>query len=223
MKKVLLLEDDPVLGRELHNKLKEHYEAHWTKTVSESLVKIKEENYDLVILDLGLPDGSGFDLLLKNKNLPPVVFLTAQSDAESRLQAYELGAKEFIPKPFHLKELLIRVRHVLEDHAPLKVLDLPQLQVNFSELSIKKNSGELEFPAVRDLRVLELLVSRAPQPVSRDQILDGVWGPDQNPSHRSVDNCIVRLKKLLGDEGEDYIRAVRGLGYQWVYGGSHRG
>jgi DNA-binding response OmpR family regulator len=84
-------------------------------------------------------------------------------------------------------------------------------------MKIKKNTGEIEYPALKDLRVLQLLVKKAPEAVSRDQILDEVWGPDKELNHRTVDNTIVRLKKILGDEKDQLIRSVRGVGYQWIY------
>lgn len=220
MKKILLVEDDSSLGQTLHERLSKDYEVHWASTFAKAWEFFtSQKNFDLVLLDVGLPDGNGFDLARKIKEHSSVLFLflTAQADAESRLKGFELGAEEFIPKPFHLKELLIRVKHVLEAHTPAaKELDLEECRVNFSEMSIHRKSGGIEYPAVNDMKILQLLVEKSPVVLSRDEIIDAIWGVDKNPSHRTIDNIIVRLRQLLGKDGERHIRSVRGIGYQWT-------
>lgn len=143
------------------------------------------------------------------------LFLTAQADAESRLKGFELGAEEYIPKPFHLKELLIRVKHVLDAHAPTRDLILDSCTVNFTQMSVTKKDGKIEYPPVTDLKILHLLIEKSPRVLSRDEIMNEIWGIDKNPSHRTIDNIIVRLRQLLGEDGEKHIRSVRGVGYQW--------
>ena len=106
MKRILIVEDDLTLGETLKERLEADFEVSWANSQSEAIKKIKETDFDLVILDIGLPDGDGFQVARTiNKSKSHILFLTAQSDAESRLQGYEIGAEEFIPKPFHLKEL----------------------------------------------------------------------------------------------------------------------
>lgn len=219
MKKVLLVEDDLSLGSSLQERLSIDFNLMWAKSQQEAIQLLEKNVFDLAILDIGLPDGSGFivaeNIIKKMKTA--IIFLTAQSDAESRLRGYELGAHEFVPKPFHLKELLLRIQHVMDSHTIDQVLQLPDCQVYFHEMKIKKKSGEIEFPSFKDLKVLELLIKKSPEAVSRDQILDEVWGPEKEINHRTVDNVIVRLKKVLSDDDEKLIRSVRGFGYQWVY------
>ena len=224
MKKILLVEDDASLGQTLHERLARDYEVQWAQTFAKAWeLFTTQKNFDLILLDVGLPDGNGFDLAEKMKSHSPVLFLflTAQADAESRLKGFELGAEEFIPKPFHLKELLIRVKHVLEAHSVSKELALSQCTVNFSEMSIKKKSGGIEYPAVNDMKILQLLVEKSPTVLSRDEIINAIWGIDKNPSHRTIDNIIVRLRQLLGEDGEKHIRSVRGIGYQWTSNDNH--
>lgn len=218
MKKILLVEDDLSLGETLTERLKKEYEVIWGKSFAEAWgLFSKNSNFDLIILDVGLPDGNGFELAAKIKQLSPVLFLflTAQADPESRLRGFELGAEEYIPKPFHLKELLIRVKHVLNAHTPLREIELPHCMLNFTKMSVQKKSGAIEYPAVTDMKILQLLIEKSPQVLSRDQIMNEIWGVDKNPSQRTIDNIIVRLRQLLGDDGEKYIRSVRGVGYQW--------
>lgn len=219
MKSILLVEDDHSLGPLLKERLNRHYQVTLCSTKKIALQEIEKSGFDLAILDVGLPDGSGFDIgeHLKQKTKTPILFLTAQGDAESRLKGYELGAEEYVPKPFHLKELLIRIEHVLQSHPVTHHLVLEDSTIFFNEKKVKRKSGEIEFPPLKDLQLLELLIQKSPDPVSRDQILDEVWGPEKDLNTRTIDNAIVRLKRLLGGEDEKYIRSVRGLGYQWIY------
>ena len=218
-KQVLLVEDDLSLGKTLQERLSQDFAVTWSQSKKSALENIHSRSFDLAILDVGLPDGSGFDIaeILQHSQKTAILFLTAQGDAESRLHGYEVGAQEYIPKPFHLKELLLRIQHVLDSHAPAKVLALPTCEIDFSELKIQTNDGKIHYPAVKDLRVLELLIARAPSAVSRDQILDEIWGPEKEINHRTIDNTIVRLKKSIGDNQDLFIRSVRGIGYHWIY------
>lgn len=239
-RKILLVEDDASLGQTLQERLSRDFLVTWSQTQKEALQALEEQIFHLVILDVGLPDGSGFQIAEKmgqmqnhspsysashlasytasySPSRTPLIFLTAQGDAESRLQGYELGALEYIPKPFHLKELLIRIEHVMKSVPASESLKLPTCEIFFDEMRLQKITGEIEYPALRDLQVLKLLVKKAPEPVSRDQILDEVWGPDKEINHRTIDNTIVRLKKLLGDDNDQLIRSVRGVGYHWIY------
>lgn len=217
---IFLVEDDLSLGTTLSDRLKKDFEVIWGRNFMESERIIQaEQHFDLAILDLGLPDGSGFDLARRiqskyKNNQKLFIFLTAQADAESRLQGFEIGAQEFVPKPFHLKELLIRVNHVLETHQTLQVIALQNCQIDLDAMTIKDNTGKIEYPPLTDMKVLKFLIDRAPRTVSRDEIIDSVWGQDKMPSHRSIDNVIVRLRQLL--KNEDVIRSVRGIGYSWV-------
>lgn len=219
MRKILLVEDDLSLGETLTERLRKDYEVAWAKNLADAWsVFSQAKDFDLILLDVGLPDGSGFELAAKIKQVSPVLFLflTAQADAESRLQGFELGAEEYIPKPFHLKELLIRVKHVLDAHAPMREIVLESCVINFSNMSVKRKSGKIEYPPVTDMKILQLLIDKAPRVLSRDEIMDEIWGVDKNPSGRTIDNTIVRLRQMLGDDGEKHIRSVRGVGYQWA-------
>lgn len=224
MKTILIVEDDKTLGETLKERLETDFEVSWAADQAQAIKKIKETDFDLIILDIGLPDGDGFQVARTvNKTKSHVLFLTAQSDAESRLHGYELGAEEFIPKPFHLKELMIRIRHVLTDHSvkPNK-LSVGGIEIDFNQMSVKKRDGTIEYPAQSDLKIIEFLVKKSPQPVTRDELMDFVWGQDKNANIRSIDNAIVRIKKFLDLNNDDIIRNVRGIGYQWTSGGEDK-
>jgi len=220
MRRLLLVEDDETLGETLKERLlREGYDVQWVTTQRDAKDAFEKDRFDLILLDVGLPDGSGFEFARHARSLrsTPFIFVTAMNTAEYRLEGYEIGAEEFVPKPFHLRELLIRIRHVLETHAPINsVIDCGDRQIDLVGQVIVRSNGEREFLAARDFQLLKLLVQASPKVISRDQILNEIWGEDKFPSTRTIDNAVVRLRQALGDEGSRWIRSVRGIGYQWI-------
>lgn len=224
MKSLLLVEDDNSLAETLSERLaKEGYHVQWADCVKSAELKVATVLFDLLILDVGLPDGSGFEIAkrLRSGSLgalnqsSPFVFLTAMNSAEYRLEGYELGAEEYIPKPFHLKELLLRVKHVLENHASRSTLQLGTRTIFWDALEVREGEDVIDRLQPRDAQLLKLLVARSPAVVSRDEILDKIWGEANFPSSRTVDNAIVRLRQVLGEPYSQKIRSVRSVGYQW--------
>jgi DNA-binding response OmpR family regulator len=218
MKRLLLVEDDRSLGATLRERLlREKYDVAWVETKQRALKKLSEGLWDLVILDIGLPDGSGFELgrHIKESTSLPIMFMTALSTAEHRLEGFEIGAEEFIPKPFHLRELLLRVKHVLESHPVLHRVSCNGRVIDLDTRAIVQPDGRREHPPARDFELLHLLISSSPRVISRNQILDVLWGEDKLLNQRTIDNMIVRLRQLLGDTSSTCIRSVRGVGYQW--------
>lgn len=218
MKRLLLVEDDRSLGATLCERLsRESYDVSWVETQQRAMKKLNEGLWDLVILDIGLPDGSGFDLArhIKDQTPLPLMFLTALSTAEHRLKGFEIGAEEFIPKPFHLRELLLRVKHVLDNHSVRRQITCNGRLIELDSRAIVQPDGQREYPAVHDFDLLQLLITNTPRVISRNQVVDAVWGEDKLPNQRTIDNMIVRLRHSLGDTNSKYIRSVRGVGYQW--------
>lgn len=224
MRRLLLVEDDSSLGETLRERLeKEGYAVIWADSLETARVAVQsvEARFDLILLDVDLPDGSGFDFAreVRGRLTTPFIFVTAMNSAEHRLEGYEIGADEYVPKPFHLKELLLRVRHVLETHPPEgegSVLRVGERSIDLTARSVTGPEGEVEFLPARDFELLKLLIESAPRVLSRDEILNVVWGEDKFPSTRTVDNAIVRLRQCLGDHEATVIRSVRGVGYQWL-------
>lgn len=215
-KSILLVEDDATLGEGLQTSLGKDYNVKWANNLAKASQYLKSENFDLLICDLGLPDGHGFDLVKNIENLsykPPVLILSAQGDPETRLKGYEIGIQEFIPKPFHLKELLLRIGHIFEAHPNQIEVEVGKVKINFTTFAVYTLTGGIEYPPVNDLKILKHLTSHAGSPVSRDQIINTVWGADSETSHRTIDNAITRLRHLIGDDQEQMIRSVRGVGY----------
>ena len=219
MSSLLLVEDDLSLGATLQERLRrEGHDTTWARSLAEAEQFFSKQVFDLAILDVGLPDGSGFDLArrMNSQKKIPFIFMTAASDAENRLQGFELGAEEFIPKPFHLKELLLRVHHVLENHALQAEICLKGTIIDLHAMSVKHETGELFNLSQKENEVLKKLITISPRVVSREDILNQVWGEDKFPSNRTVDNVIVRLRQVLGEKNGGWIRSVRGVGYQWI-------
>jgi len=218
MKRLLLVEDDRSLGATLHERLlREPYDVAWVETKQRALRKLDEGLWDLVILDIGLPDGSGFELArhIKQSTSVPIMFMTALSTAEHRLEGFEIGAEEFVPKPFHLRELLLRVKHVLDRNPVRHQISCNGRVIELESRVIVQPDGRREHPAARDFDLLQLLITSSPAVTSRNQILDVLWGEDKFLNQRTIDNMIVRLRQSLGDTNSTFIRSVRGIGYQW--------
>ena len=221
MPRVLLVEDDPSLGRTLAERLvRDSLDVEWAQTIADAEQHLGAGTWDLVIVDVKLPDGSGFGLArhIKQTSTVPVMFMTAQNSAEARLEGFEIGADEYLPKPFHLKEFLIRVRHVLARHRPRRVFQCGDVTIDLDAMTIETTDGARTQLQARDSRVLKLLVDAAPRAVDRSVILDRVWGEERFPTPRTVDNAIVRIRQALKDDEGRLIRSVRGVGYQWAGG-----
>lgn len=219
MTRILLVEDDESLGSTLVERLTvEGYEVQWAQTCLEGRGAFKGGRFDLVILDVGLPDGSGFTLgrEIKEASLTPLIFLTAMNSAEYRLEGFELGADDYIPKPFHLKELLLRVRKFIEGRKSEATRTLGDLTLDFEGLCLRFSDGHVENLAARDFELLKFLTEESPRVVGRLEILTKVFRANEDTTQRIVDNSILRIRASLGPEHERKLRSVRGVGYQWM-------
>ncbi|MBX7137973.1 MAG: response regulator transcription factor [Oligoflexia bacterium] len=223
MSSILLVEDDQTLGQTLSERLlKEKYDVVWRSTKREALQIIAERQIDLCLIDIGLPDGSGLDLArdIRLDKQVPIMFLTAMNSADFRLEGFELGASDFIPKPFFLKELLLRIQNVLQ-RAPGRgqgTMQVGRTQIDFESGALKFADGSAEYPGAKDFALLRYLICAAPAPVNREEILQSIWKEEEAANPRTVDNAILRLRQLLKRGDADLIRSVRGIGYQWTGG-----
>lgn len=142
--------------------------------------------------------------------------MSALSGPENRLLGAKLGAMDFIPKPFLLQELFLKIERALgaqiEDP---RVWSVGEVTLNLKNRQIQ-NGAETHLLNKRDFRLLDILTKKAPEVVSRDQIMDHVYGKDHAPSHRTVDNAVVSVRQMLSDDGHVWIRSIRGEGYQWI-------
>ncbi len=215
---ILLLEDDRELGRLIRDELvARSYDVHWSQNLSETEQLRKSLEFDLAIVDLNLPDGQGFEII--SPLHCPVIIMSALSGPENRLKGAELGAIDFIPKPFLLQELFLKIDRALGGGRDKnKLWNLEQVTLDLHKRQIV-NGEETHLLNKRDYRLLDILTSQAPQVVSRDEMIDYVYGKDQNPSQRTIDNAVVGIRQMLGDDQHRWIRSVRGEGYQWILKG----
>ncbi len=225
--RILLVEDEKNLGLTLLERLqKEGYDVSWANSVADAALNRKRTRFDLALLDVGLPDGSGFDVaaaLRKEQPGTAVIFLTALGTAEDRIRGLELGAEDYIVKPFHLKELILRIRNVLKrsryvatsSHLLSDTVIVGKATVHF--LRFEAEVGGRVIPLThKEVALLKLLVERRGQVVSRDEILNHAWSEDEFPTPRTVDNFIMRIRKFveINPDQPEVIKSIRGIGYQ---------
>lgn len=219
--KLFLLEDDCAISMGLSYSLeKEGYEVTLAGCVKEALDIIVKERFDLYILDLTLPDGSGYDVCRRIKEIGdlPVIFLTAYDDEVNVVMGFELGAEDYITKPFRVKELLMRIKSVLRrcnGSTGESVVKLGDLTINTSSAKVCKGGTEIILSAM-EYRLLLALLNNRGKVLSRTQLLEDIWDVDADFVE---DNTLTVYIKRLRDKIEEdptapvYIKTVRGLGY----------
>lgn len=225
--RILVVEDEANVGRTLTERLTgEGFRVTWAKTSAEGLAADAEERADLALLDVGLPDESGFELAAALRRRHPqtaIVFVTAFGTPEDRVRGLELGAEDYIVKPFHFKELLLRIQNALRRARLLSKaetrFDRP-LRVGRARVDLKRmevrSDDRTQTLTHKECAVLTLLLEKQGAVLARDEILDRAWAPDEFPTPRTVDNFIVRLRRLIEPDPAEprVIRSIRGVGYQ---------
>lgn len=218
---IFLLEDDDAIAMGLSYSLEnEGYTVTVAKSVSQALEIINKKNFSMYLLDLTLPDGSGYSVCKRIKEIGdfPVIFLTAYDDEVNVVMGFELGADDYITKPFRLKELLVRIKSVFirynndSGDGKIKVKDLV---VNTNEAKVYKNGNEIVLTAM-EYRLLLILLNNRGCVLSRTQLLENIWDV---AGDFVEDNTLTVYIKRLRDKIEEnptepeYIKTIRGLGY----------
>jgi two-component system alkaline phosphatase synthesis response regulator PhoP len=221
--RLLVVEDEPTLGATLVERLtRSGFEVTWARTVAAAQAELAKHPFDLALLDVGLPDGSGFllaEVIRKQAVGMAIIFLTAMVDPQHRILGLELGAEDYVVKPFNYQELVLRIENGLRRArfcgTGLNRMWVGRARVNFPAFSAEVD-GETTTLSQRETALLKLLVENRGSVVSRDQILDEVWSRDDYPTPRTVDNFILKLRRLVETDPETptVIRSVRGVGYQ---------
>ena len=227
--KIIVVEDEKNVGSTLVERLqKEGFEVTWVLSQKDALECLNRQRFDLAILDVGLPDGSGFDVaacIRKTQPATALIFLTAMGAAEDRIRGLELGAEDYIVKPFHLKELILRIRNGLRraQYVSSSVQEqYRKVQIGKATIYFEKFEAHFDGQIVslthKEVALLKLLVEKRGCVVSRDEILNHAWSEDEFPTPRTVDNFIMRLRRLveLNPEEPLVIKSIRGIGYQLV-------
>ena len=226
MSVILVVEDDPAILRGLADNLKyESYTVLTANTGDVGLATVRERKPDLVILDLMLPKLSGYEICRKLRaegNQTPILMLTARGEEADRVLGLDLGADDYVTKPFSVREVLARVRALLRRSQPDKPAAPDELRfgdvfVDFRSYEASKGGKPLDLTR-KEFGVLRFLASRAGEVLTRDVLLNEVWGYESYPTTRTVDNHIasLRAKIELDPANPEYLRTVHGVGYKFV-------
>jgi DNA-binding response OmpR family regulator len=225
MSVILVVEDDPAILRGLVDNLKfESYEVRTATDGEAGYRMVRDGNPDLVILDLMLPKLSGYELCRKVRAeglATPIMMLTARGEEGDRVLGLDLGADDYVTKPFSVRELLARVRALLRRAQPPQKLPdelrFDDVVVDFRSYEASKGGRPLEMTR-KEFAILRLLAARAGEVVTRDELLNEVWGYENFPTTRTVDNHMASLRaKIEQDPGEPQrLRTVHGVGYKFI-------
>ena len=228
--KILLVEDDPHLAKGLRFNLeREGYEIFLVDNGVSALDQLREKDFDLIILDLMLPKMGGLEVArtIRETNIRfPILMLTAKSSKKDRETGLEAGADDYLTKPFHLPELLLRVKGILRRSEWYKepvndqdIFRFAKMWINFGTGKAKGVEGEF-YLTTKEALVMKLLVGKKGDVVSREELLEKVWGYDPQTETRTVDNFISRLRKYFEKRPQEpvHILTVREKGYQFVSG-----
>lgn len=223
MRKIALIEDDADLYSLLkYNLEKEGYPMVGSQTGRDAIDLFRRERPDLIILDIMLPDSDGLEICKRLRTIPelahvPVIFLTARASETDRILGLELGANDYIVKPFFIRELIARIK--IQFRSPMgstRVLKIGGLELDPSRCRVLIHGDELALTAT-EFRLLEFLMTRPGVVFSRQQLLDAVWGHDRAVTDRTVDVYILRLRQKVERDptSPTLIRSVRGFGYSF--------
>ena len=221
--RILIIEDEPDIRKTLeYNFSKESFEVFQAASIAEGEQAIVEHNPDIVILDLMLPDGSGLTLCRDIKSDPatkhlPVILLTAKADEVDRVVGFELGADDYVTKPFSVRELILRVKAILkrtsQSNQDQENLIFNEIKINTVQKKAYRGDRRLNLGPT-EFNILFFLLKNKQRVFSREQILNKIWPNQVNVELRTVDVHIRRLRKELNkNEEKDIIRTVRSAGY----------
>ena len=224
---LLLVEDDANVASTLSARLTgEGFAVTHAASVRAARAVLQEQRFKAAVLDVGLPDGNGFEVARHIREVSPsttMLFLTAYGTPADRIHGLELGADDYMTKPFDFRELLLRIHNMLKRagdiatrdaalHGPVRI---GIATVDFDRFTAE-SGGDVHRLTHKECAVLKLLLERAGRAVTRDEILNHAWAPDEFPTERTVDNFILRLRKLVerNPARPETILSIRGVGYQ---------
>src|SRR5271169_266178 len=223
MKKILLIEDDTDLYALLqYNLEKEGFQMEGSKTGKGAIELCRAVGPDVILLDIMLPDSDGLDICKGIRNHPelahiPIIFLTARGSETDRIVGLELGASDYVVKPFFVRELIARIKLQFRTQAaPSRILKAGGVELDRSSCQVKLAGENLSLTAT-EFRLLEFLMSRPGVVFSREQLLNAVWGQDRAITDRTVDVYILRLRQKIEKDASAprLIHSVRGFGYSF--------
>ena len=225
-KRILLVEDEEHLHEAIKMNLEmENYLVTSVYEGKDAVSKFKLGRYDLIILDVMLPGMNGFDICqairLEDKETP-ILFLTAKNSSQDRVKGLRVGGDDYLAKPFNLEELMLRLVNLIKrsnlvnNEMQLDEFKLGDYTINFKSYEVISNQGEATRLTQRQLMLLRLLIEKSNQVVSRQEILEKIWGYDVYPSTRTIDNVILAFRKIFEKNvvPYTYFKSIRGVGYK---------
>jgi two-component system alkaline phosphatase synthesis response regulator PhoP len=228
-KKILLVEDEEHLLKAILLNLElEGYAVVTATDGIDALKKFRNTAVDLVILDVMLPELNGFDVceeIRKESTRVPVLFLTAKGTSADKVKGLKLGADDYLTKPFNLEELLLRVQILIKRYTitPDKSKSIVKYtfsdnEINFITYEIKGVNGLKTGISKREIALLKLLIERKGEVISREKILDEIWGTEAFPSSRTIDNYILAFRKYfeVNQKEPKHFHSIRGVGYKFT-------
>jgi DNA-binding response OmpR family regulator len=225
MNKILIIEDEESILVPLEDNLKlEGYEVSCARDGLEGLSMAAERPFDLIVLDIMLPKLDGFEVckrLRQDRVMTPILMLTAKSQEVDKVLGLELGADDYVTKPFSSRELLARIKAILrrakEPHRGIDFFRFDAIELDFSKYEAKKQGQPVPLTAL-EFALLHFLVQNKGRVVHRNEVLDSVWGKDVYVDARTVDKHISLLRKKFEDDPQEpkYILGVRGIGYKFT-------
>jgi two-component system alkaline phosphatase synthesis response regulator PhoP len=224
--RILLVEDEESLQTLLQMNLEaEGYDVSIASDGNEAIELFESESFQLVVLDIMLPKMDGLEVCQRirlHDQKTPILFLTAKDSAEDRIAGLKLGGDDYLPKPFVLEELLLRVRNLLRRSAPAESslnnsYTFGPNEINFDTYEANCIIGKVHLTKI-EIRLLKMLIDHKNEVVSRKQILHTVWGYEVYPSTRTVDNFIMSFRKYFETDSRNprYFQSIRGVGYKFV-------
>jgi two-component system alkaline phosphatase synthesis response regulator PhoP len=227
--RILLVEDEDSLGTALSMNLTlEGYHAVHVKDGLSALEKFRSQAFDLAILDVMLPQLDGFAVcqtIRLEGNTTPILFLSAKGTGKDRIEGLRIGGDDYLAKPFDLEELLLRVSKLIrrKEQANSTLADLTSYSfgpnsINFLNFTIRDHQGHEHVISKKEIMLLKLLIQRKGEVVSREEILEKIWGYDVFPSTRTIDNYILSFRRYFESDSRNpvYFHSVRGVGYRFT-------
>lgn len=226
-KKVLLIDDEVVLLSVIERSLSQDYDVKTASSGLDALALCQQNHFDILVMDVNMPENDGFQTLTKIRALDqykniPVLFLSGRGELDSKLIAFDLGAKDYMLKPVHTKELKARIKVHLETAShPAAIteniiIDGPHLRFHVGENRIFLKDHETYADLTKiECGILRMLMDNPERVISREKLLEGVWGEQLNVLQRTVDAHIKKIRKKLGTAA-DLIESIHGVGYRYT-------
>lgn len=225
MKRILIIEDDPAILLGLNESLaEEHFEVLTANDGEEGYQKGKKENIDLIILDLILPTKNGIEIcqdLRSNGITIPILMLTSKREEIDKILGLEIGADDYVTKPFSIRELIARIKALLRRNVEFKKemedYSFGNISIDFKKQEIWKDNSKIDL-STTEISILKYFIQLEGEVVTRHQLLDDVWGYENFPTTRTVDNFILNIRKKIEDDPSNprHLLTIHKAGYKFV-------